>query len=304
MMSYRARMVRAASGTAIRLSASKSIDALKTRRRLHKLAHYLPTAFGVQVTPDHIGDFKVEWLAPKNAPDDKLILYLHGGAFVMGGCEMHRQFVSHIARASGIRAVLPEYRLAPEHPFPAALDDVVSIYRSLISTGLTPDDIVLAGDSAGANLAVALLLKLRDANDPLPAAACLVCPWVDLALTGESMTTNADNDPWFRAEDIRFAASLYCNASQAMDPLASPVYADASGLPPLYIQVGGDEVLLSDSTRLFDNVKSAGGEADIEIWPGMWHVFQMFVGLMPESRKAIEKIGAYIQQEFATDERA
>jgi acetyl esterase/lipase len=262
------------------------------------LANLLPTAVGVQVTPDHIGEFKVEWLTPKHAPDDKLILYLHGGAFIMGGCQMHRQFVSHIARASGIRAVLPEYRLAPEHRFPAAVDDVVSIYRSLISTGLTPDEIVLAGDSAGANLAMALMLKLRDAGDPLPAAACLLCPWIDLALAGESITTNADNDPWFRAEVIRHVASLYCDQNQIMNPLVSPVYADASGLPPLYIQVGGDEILLSDSTRLVDNVRSSGGRVEIEVWPGMWHVFQAFVGWMPESRRAIDKIGEFFQRVF------
>jgi monoterpene epsilon-lactone hydrolase len=299
MMSKRARIVRAVTGIAFKLTDAKATNTLKIRRKLHVFANLLPTAFGVQVTPDHIGDFKVEWLAPKQAPDGKLILYLHGGAFIMGGCQMHRQFVSHIARASGFRAVVPEYRLAPEHPFPAAIDDVVSIYRSLISTGLMPGDIILAGDSAGANLAIALMLKLRDAGEPLPAAACLLSPWIDLSLSGESMKTNADKDPWFREDDIRHIASLYCDENQIMNPLASPVYADASGLPPLYIQVGGDEVLLSDSLRLADNVRSSGGEAEIEIWPQMWHVFQVFVGVMPESHKAIDKIGAYIQRVFA-----
>ncbi len=299
MTSKRAQAVRAVTGTIFKLTDAKSANAFKARRKLHVLANLLPTAFGVQVTPDRIDGLEVEWLKPRNAADDKLILYLHGGAFIMGGCTTHRQFVSHLARAAGVRTVIPEYRLAPEHPYPAAIDDAVRTYRHLISNGLMPEDIVFAGDSAGANLALATMLKLRDAGDPLPAAACLLSPWIDLATTGETMTSNAENDPWFRPEDIRYVAGYYCDADQIKEPLASPVYADVSGLPPLFIQVGSDEVLLSDSTRLADKVQASGGEVEIEIWPGMWHVFQVFVGVMPESSEAIRKIGGYIRQVFA-----
>jgi monoterpene epsilon-lactone hydrolase len=286
--------VRSITGAIIKQVDAKAADAHSIRRRFHAVAKLLISAFGVQVSPDKINGLPVEWLTPKNAPEDKLILYLHGGGYIMGGCSTHRQIVSHIARAAGFRAVVPEYRLAPEHPFPAAIDDAVAVYRSLISTGLTPDDIILVGDSAGGGLAMALLLSLRDAGDPLPAAVCLLSPWLDLALTGETITTRADSDPWFRAEILRLVAHYYCNDDEVRNPLASPIFADVSGLPPLFIQVGGDEILLSDSTRLAENVRSCGGTVEIEVWPAMWHVFQVFIGKMPESRRAVEKIGAYI----------
>jgi acetyl esterase/lipase len=298
-MSKRAGVVRAVTGAVFKLTDSQATDAYKTRRKLHTLANFLPTAMGVQVTPGRIVNFKVEWLTPRKAPQDKLILYMHGGAFIMGGFATHRPFVSHIARAAGIRTVIPQYRLAPEHPFPAAIEDGISIYRELIATGLMPEDIIFAGDSAGANLALAMLLTLRDSGQPLPAAACLLSPWIDLAVTGETMTTNAAVDPWFRAEDIKHIAKYYCDESEMTNPLVSPVYADVSGLPPLFIQVGGDEILLSDSTRLAENVRSCGGQVRIEVWPRMWHVFQLFVGAMPESRKAIDQIGDYIRHTFA-----
>jgi monoterpene epsilon-lactone hydrolase len=299
MTSKRAQAVRAVTGKLFKLTDAKSANAFKARRKLHVLAKLLPTAGGVQVTRDRIDGLEVEWLKPSNAPEDKLIMYLHGGAFITGSCTTHRPFVSHLARAAGVRAVMPEYRLAPEHPYPAAIDDAVRTYRYLISNGLMPEDIVFAGDSAGANLALATMLKLRDAGDPLPAAACLLSPWLDLAATGETMTSNAENDPWFRPEDIRYVAGYYCNADQITEPLASPVYADVGGLPPIFIQVGSDEVLLSDSTRLADKVRASDGEVEIEIWQGMWHVFQVFVGVMPESGEAIRKIGDYIQRVFA-----
>ena len=299
MTSKRAQAVRAITGTLFKLTDAQSANAYKTRRKLHVLANLLPTAFGVQVTPDQLADIDVEWLKHRKAPEDKLILYLHGGAFIMGGCATHRQFVSHLARAAGVRAVIPEYRLAPEHPFPAAIDDVVRVYRHLIANGLMPEDIVFAGESAGANLVLATMLKLRDDGDPLPAAACLFSPWIDLATSGESMTTNVECDPWFRPEDIRFVAGYYCNADQTRDPLVSPIYADVTGLPPLFIQVGTDEVLLSDSTRLADKIRAGGGEVEIEVWPGMWHVFQVFVGVMPESGEAVGKTGDYIRRVFS-----
>jgi len=295
MMSKRARMVRCVTSAFFSLTDAKAADVYLTRRRWHKLANLLPTAFGVQVRSDHINGLDAEWLTPTYAPQDKLLLYLHGGAYIMGGCPTHRQLVSHIARAAGIRALIPEYRLAPEHPYPAAIDDAVAVYHSLLASGLMPADIVLAGDSAGGGLTMATLLSLRDAGDPMPAAACLLSPWLDLASTGESITTNADSDPWFRPEDLPLIARYYCAEDEVRQPLVSPVFADVSGLPPLYIQVGQDEILLSDSTRLADNVRACGGVVNIEIWPDMWHVFQVFVGKMPESRRAIARMGAYIQ---------
>ena len=149
---------------------------------------------------------------------------------------------------------------------------------------------------------MATLLALRDSGDPLPAAACLLSPWLDLAATGETMSTHAHRDPWFRPENMRIVSSYYCDQDQLRLPLVSPVYGDMSSLPPIYIQVGADEILLSDSTRVAENIKAAGGKVDIEIWPGMWHVFQVFVCQMPESRAAIAKLGAYIRNALAIEQ--
>lgn len=266
------------------------------RKTWHSAAKVLWTARKVQVEQAEVHGLKAEWLTPRGAQENKLLIYLHGGAYVMGNCATHRQLVSYLAKFSGIKALLPEYRLAPEHPFPAAVDDAVGLYRSLLAEGYAASNIVIAGDSAGGGLTMATLLSLRDSRHPLPAAACLLSPWLDLAATGESMTTHARKDPWFQPEDMPIVAAYYCREDQLRHPLVSPVYADLSGLPPLFIQVGEDEILLSDSTRAAEKVKAAGGDVEIEIWPGMWHVFQAFLRQVPESKKAAKKIGKFVQQ--------
>ncbi len=295
MISLRAKIVRAITGAYFKSVDAKKANVQSIRSRWHLLSKVLRVARGVERKTDQINGLTAEWLTPKNAADKKLILYLHGGAYVMGCCATHRQLVSHIARAAGVRALLPEYRLAPENPFPAAVEDAVGIYRTLLAGDYAAKDIVIAGDSAGGGLTMATLLSLRDAGDPLPAAACLLSPWLDLAATGETMVTNAHKDPWFKPEDMPFVAGYYCNEDQFRNPLASPVYGDLAGLPPICIQVGGDEILLSDSVRAAQKVEEAGGEVELEIWPGMWHVFQIFVRQMPESGAAIHKLGAYIR---------
>ncbi len=239
-----------------------------------------------------------ERLTPHDSREGKLVLYLHGGAYLMGSSATHRQFVSYIAKAAGVAALLPEYRLAPEHPFPAAIDDAVRLYRSLLRLGYSAQDIVIAGDSAGGGLSMATVLSLRDAREPLPAAVCLLSPWLDLTASGESMISNASRDPWFRPDDMPIVADYYCRPEQRRHPLVSPVYADFEGLPPLYIQVGSDEILLSDATRAAERARAAGGKAEIEIWDNMWHVFQAFARHVPESRAAVNKMGAYIRQVF------
>jgi acetyl esterase/lipase len=279
----------------------QAADVHSLRRRWHAWARILWKASGVQVDHCEVHGLKAEWLVPNQAPERKVLLYLHGGAYIMGACVTHRQFVSHLARAAGVRTLLPEYRLAPEHPYPAAVDDAVGLYRALLADGYAAEDIVIAGDSAGGGLTMATLLSLRDAGDPLPAAACLLSPWLDLEGTGETMDTHAHRDPWFKPEDMRFVSSYYCEEEQFRNSLVSPVYGDLSGLPPIYIQVGADEILLSDSTRAAEKIKEAGGEVAIEIWPGMWHVFQMFVCLMPESCAATAKLGTYIRKVLVVD---
>ena len=215
---------------------------------------------------------------------------------MLGNPRTHRQFVSHLARSAGIRAIVPDYRLAPEHKFPAAIDDALAVYRALLDTGVLPADIVLAGDSAGGGLCVALLLALRDGNVALPAGAVLMSPFLDATGSGESVKDRAAIDPWFSPEGIEIVASHYCEPEEKTHPWVSPVFADVSGLPPLYIQVGEREILLSDAERLAEKQRVAGGEVTLEIWPGMWHVFQFCTLKMPESRRAIRSIGDWIRQ--------
>jgi acetyl esterase/lipase len=296
MTSLRAKFVRRTTRVVFKTIDAEKADVQAMRGLWHSSARVLWTARKVKVKQATVHGLNAEWLTPKGCPDDKLLLYLHGGAYVMGNCATHRQLVSYLAKHSGVKALLPEYRLAPEHPFPAAIEDAVGLYRSLLAEGYSPENIVMAGDSAGGGLTMATLLSLRDAGDPLPAAVCLLSPWLDLASTGESMTTRAKKDPWFQPKDMPIVAAYYCNDDEITNPLASPVYADLSGLPPLYIQVGEDEILLSDSTRAAEKVKAAGGEVEIEIWPGMWHVFQAFLLQVPESKKAVKKIGKFVQQ--------
>jgi monoterpene epsilon-lactone hydrolase len=298
MSSIRAKFYRSISSAYIKRVDIENLDINKIRRRWNKLGRMLVTAFGVRVESDRINGLYAEWLTPKNNMDGKLLLYLHGGAYVVGGCDMHRQMVSHIARAGRIRTLLLEYRLAPEHKFPAAIDDAVAVYKSLLDMGINAEDIVFGGDSAGGGLVVATLLSLRDAGEPLPAAAVLLSPFLDVTGSGKSMQSRADQDPWFDPEHLSLVADHYCEEHQRRFPLVSPVFADVEGLCPMFIQVGDDEILLSDSERIADGCVAAGIDVELQVWPEMWHVFQMFVRKMPEATAAVAKMGAYIQSRF------
>ena len=304
MISIRARIVRWITGRYIQRLDVHSADVLKLRRRLDLFGSLLMKAFRVKLERTTINGLYAEWLRPKKARRGKVLLYLHGGAYVMGSCRSHRQMVSHIARAAGIDALVPEYRLSPEHKFPDAIDDAVGVYRELLATGFKPEDIVISGDSAGGGLTVATLLTLRDSGDPMPAAAVLLSPFLDVTASGDSATSRAEKDPWFHASDMKVVVDHYCDESLVRDPRVSPVFANVDGLPPVYIQVGDHEILLSDSTRFADNLREKGGVVKIEIWPEMWHVFQLFIGKMPEARRAINKIGEYVRARMTAQEKS
>ena len=291
MSSLRAKFIRSTASALVNRIDIDEADFKKIRRTISRISSLMLPAFGVRVDIDKVNGLHSEWLTPKDCADGKLLLYLHGGGYVVGGCDMHRQMVSHIARAGRIRALVPEYRLAPEHRFPAAIDDAVSTYRSLLDMGIKAEDIIVGGDSAGGGLTVGTLLTLRDAGDPLPAAAVLLSPFLDATGSGKSMQTRADRDPLFFPEGLPTVMDHYCDPHQRGFPQISPVFADVEGLPPMFIQVGDDEILLSDSERFADACVAAGIDVELQIWPKMWHVFQLFVGKMPESGKAIRQMG-------------
>lgn len=291
-----ARIVRAVTSVYFDLVDAESANVQRSRRRLDTLGRLIPPARGVEVSKAPMAELSAEWLIPAEATAGKVLLYLHGGAYVLGSAHSHRHMVSYLARAGNVATLMPEYRLAPEHPFPAAIEDAVRVFDALMADGYTPDDILIGGDSAGGGLAVATMLSLKEQGKPMPGAAFLLSPWLDLSASGESMQSRAEHDPWFNAADIPIVARYYCGEANVRNPLVSPVYADVAGLPPMHIQVGSDEILLSDATRLADKLRAAGSDVDIEVFDEMWHVFQAFLLVVPESREAIDRMGAAIRR--------
>ena len=235
----------------------------------------------------------VEWIVPPNVGSASVILYLHGGGWILGWYRSHRWMLGHLCQAAACRALAVDYRLAPEAPFPAALEDCLAAYRWLLRNGTLASQIVIAGDSAGGNLALTTIMSLRDAGDPLPAGAVCVSPMIDLACTGESFNTR--KDVLLTPKQARDFARYYAGEQDPRQPLISPCYGDLSGLPPLLIHAGGDETLLSDAQRLADCARAAGVDVQLVIWPHMWHVWHVYTPFMPEARQAVEAIGAFVR---------
>jgi acetyl esterase/lipase len=240
------------------------------------------------------GGVDAEWIAAPGANADRVILYLHGGGYVIGSINTHRAMVSRIARASNARALAIDYRLAPEHPFPAAVEDATAAYRWLLAQGYKPGKIVIAGDSAGGGLTIVLLLAIRDAGLPMPAGAVPISPWTDLEGTGESVHTRAARDVMVNMENLTSSAKQYYGTHDPKDPLVSPVHGNFRGLPPMLIQVGDAEILLDDATRVAKSAKAAGVDVELEVWDEMPHVWHVFAKLLPEGQQAIDKIGKFV----------
>ena len=252
----------------------------------------------VDVQPVMAGDVPAEWLIPPEASPRSVILYLYGGAWTLGWTNIHRRMVAHLCRAAACRALAVDYRLAPEHPFPAALEDCLGAYRWLLKGGSLPRDIVIAGNSAGGNLTLATLMSLRDAGDPLPDAAVCISPATDLEGTGESFWTK--KDPVQTPEFVLAMVRHYASGQDLRSPLLSPHYGDLRGLPPLLIHAGGDEMFLSDATRLADQARAAGVDVSLVVWPRMWHAWHLLAPWLPEARQAIDAIGAFVRERLTT----
>lgn len=254
---------------------------------------------GVTCTPVEAGGVSAEWSVAAGVDEAKVVLYVHGGGYVMGSAGSHRDVTGRLSKAAGARVLSLNYRLAPEHPFPAPVDDAVAAYRWLLAQGISPGNIAVAGDSAGGGLAIATLLALRDAGEPLPAAGIGISPWVDMEGTGESMTTRAAVDPVVQKEGLLGMAKLYLGDADPKNPLAAPLHADLAGLPPLLLQVGDAETLLDDSTRLAERAHAAGVDVTLKVWDEMPHVWHLFAPILPEGRQAIDEIGSFFQARTA-----
>lgn len=278
----------------------ETLDVVQTRTMAETAMGMVGTMpEGVEVTDIVAGGVPALSIVPAGAADDRVLLYLHGGAYVMLSSRSHLKLTAHLAVAAGCRAVSIDYRMAPEHPHPAAVTDAVAAYRWLLEQGYAANRIAISGDSAGGGLTLATLVALREQGLPQPACAVPISPWTDLEGTGASMTTNVERDLLIPPQGMPRVVEMFLAGGDTRDPLASPLHADFRGLAPLYVQVGGDEVLLDDSTRVVVKAAHAGGDVRLDVFPEMQHVFQAAVGMLPEADDAVARIGAYLRDRFS-----
>ncbi len=248
------------------------------------------------------------WAVPHGAAEDRVLIGLHGGGFVAGSTYTHRKMFAHLAKRAGVRALIPHYRRTPEHQYPAALDDCVTAYRHVLDTGVRPEHIAITGDSAGGGLTITTMLRARQLGLPLAAALMPLSPWTDLAMTGASLETNRDTDLLFGGATPmnvdNLVQMLLTPAVSRHDPLVSPLYADLTGLPPMYIQVGGDEMLLDDARRLDEQARKAGVDVRLDVFPGQQHTFQMSAGRDPDADEALHRLATWVRPKLGLDPAA
>jgi len=254
---------------------------------------------GVTVEVIDAGGVPAEWVRALDARDDAALLYLHGGGYCIGSPNTHRGLAAALARTTRLPVLLIDYRLAPEHPHPAAVEDATRAYEFLLGAGIPPDRIGFAGDSAGGGLTFATLCSVRDRGLPRPAAAVAISPWTDLECNSETVASRADVDPMCTEVGLKRMADWFLAGQDARDPLASPLHADLAGLPPILVHVGDHEVLLDDSRRIAARAAEAGVDVTLEVWPEMVHVWHVFVGLVPESDAAVSRVGEFLDRHVA-----
>jgi monoterpene epsilon-lactone hydrolase len=250
---------------------------------------------GVDYLETEAGGLPALWAVPKGASTDRVLMCIHGGGFQGGSIYTHRKMFGHLAKAAGARALVVSYHLLPEGVFPVPAADVLSAYRWLLDQGISAGHIAFAGDSVGAWLAVTVQLDAREQGLPLPAAALLISPCVDMETTGDSYQTNQDSDPFFKLDVVRAIIGGFLGGTDARDPRANPLYADLSGLGPLYIQAGGDETLADDARLLDEHARKAGVEVRLDMFPGMLHTFQLAAGRAPEADDAIRELASFVR---------
>jgi epsilon-lactone hydrolase len=274
-------------------------DLGERRKRLDALGAQYPLPADVEVEPVDAGGVRAEWTSTPGADPARAIMFLHGGGYISGSLDSHRHMIAQAGREARARTLALDYRLAPEHRFPAALDDALAGYRFLLSNGFQPGRIAIAGESAGGGLAVATLVSLREAGVALPACCWLSSPWTDLEVTGESMRSKASVDPLIQKDYLLELAKAYLGDSDPRTPLASPLYADLAGLPPMLVQVGSAETLLDDAVRIARVAGAADVRVTLEIWPDMIHAWHLFHPQVAAGRRALAAVGDFIRRWLA-----
>jgi monoterpene epsilon-lactone hydrolase len=281
------------------LPPSASMTIAERRAQYERAERVFPTPPDVVIEHVRAPARSAEWLQPPGTRTDAAVLYLHGGGYVIGSPRSHRHLAAAIARAAGTAALVLDYRLAPEHPFPAALEDALAAYQWLLGRGLSPGRIVVAGDSAGGGLTVATLLTARDRGLPQAAAGVCISPWVDLTCGGATYVTKAAVDPIVTRQSVSMMSEAYAGSDDRKAPLISPLYADLRGLPPLLVHVGSDEVLLDDALGLAERARAAGVDVTLEEWPAMIHVWHWFLPMLAEAERAVGVIGSFVRARIA-----
>lgn len=279
--------------------APETPDVGQARARFEKLAEFLGGAPDAKCESVDAGGVPAEWVMAPGCDTQRAVLYLHGGGYAIGSIATHRRLAYDISAASGARVLVIDYRLAPEHPFPAAVEDATTAWQWLLRQGLAANRMAIAGDSAGGGLTLATLVNLRDRKLGLPACAVAISPWVDLEGQGNSITARSTQDPMVQKEGLLWMAGLYLNGQDAKTPLAAPLHADLKDLPPILVQVGTAETLLDDATRIAEKLHAAGGDVRLAIWPNMLHVFPLFAPILSEGRDGCLEIGAFIRSKAA-----
>ncbi|MBW2289916.1 MAG: alpha/beta hydrolase [Deltaproteobacteria bacterium] len=269
------------------------------RKAMESMLTMMPPAEDMTFAPVDAGGVPAEWSTADVADTGRVVIYFHGGAYVMGSVATHRNLVAHIARRTGARVLSVDYRLGPEHPFPAAVDDAVASYRFVLASGVPAEKIAIAGDSAGGGLTAACLVALRDAGETMPGAAVCISPWLDLSQSFGSWQSKADVDPMLEVEQIQTCADAYLDGADPKTPTASPVFADLRGLSPLLVQVGTAETLLDESVEFAKRAKAAGVDASIDVAADMIHVWHAFADLLPEGREALDDLAAFLDVKLA-----
>lgn len=301
-MSLQAELVRLGLRVLLKSRAGEAPALAHHRARTATFERWVPRPpAGTQTLRHELGGVPAVRIATPQSRPDRDILFLHGGGYVCGSPALYRHVTWRIAAATCARVSAIDYRLAPEHPFPAALDDAVAAWEALLADGAEPQRSAFLGDSAGGGLALALALRLRDEGMPLPAAIVALSPWTDLALSGLSLRGNGAADPVTSAAIAADFAAHYLNGADPGHPYISPLFGDPSGLPPTLIQAGSDEVLRDDAVRMAARMREAGVAVDLEIWPRMPHVWHVFAAVMPEARRAIDRIGAFVEEHLGSD---
>ncbi|WP_432404158.1 alpha/beta hydrolase [Wukongibacter sp. M2B1] len=270
------------------------------RKKTDELARKYSLAKNIRIQKAQLGGVDCEWAYLENSQLDKVIIFLHGGGFCIGSINTYRHFTSRLAKATGFRVLYVEYGLAPENPFPGALEDINSVYQSLLSQGISSENIILIGDSAGAGLCLSLTLALRDNNESLPAALVLFSPWTDLTLTSKSLETNAKRDPLVFLDDQKKLVEAYSQGKDVKNPLISPRFGNFNGFPPILIHTATDEMLLDDSLNLIEQAKKDDVEVTLKLWKGMFHVFSIFPDHTPEGKKSLKEVAAFINNKWGS----